>query len=67
MSGWIAALAIALLVGALGAAAWRGGAASARQKRAEENSHDSFKAHAVRDRLRHDDDFAKRVRARFTR
>lgn len=66
MTGWIVFLLAAGIAAAL-AAAWRGGAAAAREKNAQEDTDDSHKAHILRDRLRHDDDFAKRVRKRFTR
>lgn len=66
MTGWIVFLLAAGIAAAL-AIAWRGGAAASRAKDAREDANDSHKAHSLRDRLRHDDDFAKRVRERFTR
>jgi hypothetical protein len=66
MTGWIVFLLAAGIAAAL-AAAWRGGAAAAREKNTREDTNDAHKAHILRDRLRHDDDFAKRVRKRFTR
>lgn len=66
MSGWIL-LAFLLLAAALAAMAWRAGRRTEKARLLEEQTDDLLEAADIRDRLRRDADFAKRVRARFTR
>lgn len=66
MSGWLLTLLLSLLA-ALAAAAWRAGAAAQKTRHLKEQTDDLLEAGDIRDRLRRDPEFAKRVRARFTR
>jgi len=66
MSGWALCVFFALLVAAL-AAVWYAGRRAERARRLEEQTDDLLEAADIRDRLRRDADFAKRVRERFTR
>lgn len=66
MSGWVL-LGFLLLVAALGTALWHAGRRTEITRQLEAQTDDSLEAADVRDRLRRDDNFAKRVRDRFTR
>ncbi|MFN7115031.1 MAG: hypothetical protein ACK4PK_11810 [Alphaproteobacteria bacterium] len=70
MNGWaLLALVLVLLVALAvsGVALWRAGQRAEKSRQLEAQSDDLLEAADIRDRLRRDDDFAKRVRARFTR
>lgn len=66
MSGWVL-LAFFLLMAALAAAAWRAGRRAEKTRLLEEQTDDLLEAADIRDRLRRDVAFARRVRDRFTR
>jgi len=66
MNAW-ALLALLLVLAAIGAAIWRAGQRAEESKQLEAQTNDLLEAADIRDRLRRDDDFAKRVRGRFTR
>ncbi|MDP2206390.1 MAG: hypothetical protein Q8K65_08795 [Alphaproteobacteria bacterium] len=70
MNGWalLALLLVLAAIGAaIGAAIWRAGQRAEKSKQLEAQTNDLLEAADIRDRLRRDDDFAKRVRGRFTR
>lgn len=66
---WIFLIVTALVAAAAGlyTAAYKAGRQAAKADTLEKGHDDAMEAAAVRDRLRHDDRFARRVRARFTR
>lgn len=66
MNGWVL-LGFLLVVAAMGTALFLAGRRSEKTRQLEAQSDDVLEAADIRDRLRRDDDFAKRVRARFTR
>lgn len=68
-AGWgllIVAVFIAAAAAAL-AAAYKAGTADEKARTLKRENSDAMESASIRDRLRHDTDFAKRVRARFTR
>lgn len=58
---------VAACVAAIWAAAHKAGKNAQQIRALDKENDDVLEAAAIRDRLRHDDDFAKRVRKRFTR
>ena len=68
-AGWIFLIvgtALAAIAAAL-TAAYKAGQSDEKSKTMKQEASDALETAAIRDRLRHDADFAKRVRARFTR
>lgn len=68
-AGWVLLIAAVFIAaaGAALAAAYRAGAAHEKTKAIRQQNSDAMENAVIRDRLRHDSDFAKRVRERFTR
>lgn len=69
-TGWIFLVASAAVIAAIAAAlaaAYKSGQADEKSKNLTRENADAVETSAIRDRLRHDDNFARRVRARFTR
>jgi hypothetical protein len=66
MNGWVL-IALLLVLAGLLAGIWRAARRAEKSRLLEAQTDDLLKAADIRDRLRHDDDFAKRVRDRFTR
>ncbi len=68
-AGWVF-LICAVVIAAMGAglaAAYKTGQADEKAQNLTRENNDAMETSAIRDRLRHDADFARRVRARFTR
>lgn len=66
MNIW-AVMALLMLIGALAGLAAYAARRNEKARMLEKQTDDFLEAADIRDRLRHDDDFANRVRKRFTR